>query len=507
MMQLQNEQSTMDIEPINSQHQVILNSLDSALVIIDEDGIVQYVNVYPEIYACLVAQPLLPGESIFKAIPSDWHLMARNVMKNVAYSKNPVTLDASCENKGGGKYYFDIKCKAIKGNTNKKQLLLAEVQEVTIQKIFERKIGAIASEMSDLIQNANAVIIATDCRGYITEWNLMSAKITGYSKSEAIMKQVSQLLLDTGFQEEFSFILNKVAEGETLSNYELPIKSKDNQQKIFLINATPKRNTTGKVIGILLVGQDVSELIGYRNSLEVKVKERTKKLAESYRVIKEQKNQVEAERKKSDDLLLNILPDTVAVELKERGVVEPRRYNQATVLFVDLVGFTLLSKGLNPELMVDELNTIFTGFDSILEKHHLEKIKTIGDGYMAVGGIPIENATNPKDAVHAGLEMIEFIKQLSKGRLPWELRIGIHTGELVAGVIGKSKFAYDVWGASVNIASRMESAGIPGRVNISEATYRLVADLFECTCRGDIQAKNMGSMNMYLVDKIKKDVS
>lgn len=221
-----------------------------------------------------------------------------------------------------------------------------------------------------------------------------------------------------------------------------------------------------------------------------------------------QKNAIETERKKADTLLLNVLPEFVAKELKENGIVIPRHFPIASVLFADLVNFSRLSKGLTPEEMIDELNNLFVGFDEILERNDMEKIKTIGDGYMAAGGVPIQNNSNPVDAVTAGLEMIQLLNNYNKkkeraGKPTWECRIGIHTGELIAGVIGKNKFVYDIWGVSVNTASRMESAGEPGKVNISGITYQLVKDKFICERRGNIEVKNMGKMDMYFVEGIR----
>jgi adenylate cyclase len=207
----------------------------------------------------------------------------------------------------------------------------------------------------------------------------------------------------------------------------------------------------------------------------------------------------------SDSLLLNILPEYVARELKEFGQVVPRHYSLATVLFADLVGFSRISKSLNPKEVIHELTKLFTGFDEILQRNNMEKIKTIGDGYMAAGGIPIPNDSNPTDAVRAGLMMIEFVKDAmlankSTGKPLWEVRVGIHTGELIAGVIGKNKFAYDIWGDTVNAASRMESLGKPGRVNISGITYQFVKGQFKCTPGGKVEAKNMGKMDLYFCD-------
>ncbi len=220
--------------------------------------------------------------------------------------------------------------------------------------------------------------------------------------------------------------------------------------------------------------------------------------------LKLQKNIIELEKKKSEDLLLNILPEEVAQELKENGASAPQYFKKATVLFADIVGFTRLTKGMAPDKLVTELNGIFHGLDDITEKHNLEKIKMLGDGYMAVGGVPIENESNPNEAINAGLEMIDFINLVNEkngSEIPWNLRIGIHTGELIAGVIGKKKFAFDIWGDTVNIASRMETGAEPGKVNISRMTYDLVKDQFECEPRGMIPVKNMGEMEMFSVTK------
>ncbi|MFY0628185.1 MAG: response regulator [Reichenbachiella sp.] len=219
--------------------------------------------------------------------------------------------------------------------------------------------------------------------------------------------------------------------------------------------------------------------------------------------LKMQKNIIEKEKKKADDLLLNILPEEVAKELKENGASTPQYFKKATVLFADIVGFTRLTKGMAPDKLVGALNTIFRGMDEIAVDHNLEKIKMIGDGYLAVGGVPVENETNPEDAVSAALEMIEYVRSvdLDEGEKgPWDLRIGIHSGDLIAGVIGKKKFAFDIWGETVNIASRMESGAESGAVNISQMTYDLVKGKFQCRSRGKLPVKNMGELEMYQVD-------
>ena len=206
-----------------------------------------------------------------------------------------------------------------------------------------------------------------------------------------------------------------------------------------------------------------------------------------------------------ESLLLNILPYEVAVELQNTGQATPRYYENASVLFTDFVSFSKIAETLSPQQVVEELNEFFIAMDNIIEKYQLEKIKTIGDSYMCAGGIPTVNQTHPIAIVKAGLEILEYlsIKNIHRentGLPKWELRIGVHTGPLVAGVVGKKKYAYDIWGSTVNIASRMESNGQPGMLNISSALYEQIKDRFDCTYRGKIYAKNVGEIDMYFVN-------
>ena len=224
-----------------------------------------------------------------------------------------------------------------------------------------------------------------------------------------------------------------------------------------------------------------------------------------YRYVRRTKQIIENEKDRSDKLLLNILPYETAEELKEKGSATPKHYDLVSVLFTDFKGFTTIAEKLSATELVEELNRCFFEFDKIIDKHGLEKIKTIGDAYMCAGGIPAPNTTNPVDIVNAALEIKAFMENLrqereARGQDYWELRIGIHTGPVVAGVVGKNKFAYDIWGDAVNTASRMESSGIPGKVNISGTTYALVKDHFDCHHRGKIQAKNKGEIDMYIVE-------
>jgi class 3 adenylate cyclase len=230
------------------------------------------------------------------------------------------------------------------------------------------------------------------------------------------------------------------------------------------------------------------------------------------KLVEDRTREAETERRKSDALLLNILPKEIADDLKVSGESKPTYYADVTVLFTDFVGFTQIAEAMSAEELVDELNVCFRAFDVICEKHNLEKLKTIGDAYMAAGGLPLPNETHPIDMVSAALEIVNFMEDLRRqktlaGKPFWELRCGIHTGPVVAGVIGSKKFAYDIWGDTVNMASRMESSGVKGKVNISAETFERVRHEFACEHRGQVEAKRKGKVDMYLVIRKKEPVT
>lgn len=224
------------------------------------------------------------------------------------------------------------------------------------------------------------------------------------------------------------------------------------------------------------------------------------------------REEAESERQKSEKLLLNILPKDVASELKEKGFAEPVLFENVSVMFTDFKGFTTIAEKLSPQELIKDLDACFVQFDKISERFNLEKLKTIGDSYMCAGGIPKRNKTHAIDCCLAALEIQSFMNIMKRlkedmGFPYWELRLGIHTGPLIAGVIGERKFAYDVWGDTVNTASRMESSGTPGRINISYSTYEVVKDYFECEYRGEVSAKNKGVVKMYYLVRIKPEFS
>jgi len=222
--------------------------------------------------------------------------------------------------------------------------------------------------------------------------------------------------------------------------------------------------------------------------------------------------QLDTGRKKLEELLLNILPKKVADELLAYGVSSPIKFDDISVMFTDFVGFTQAAEKLPAQAIVEELEVFFNEFDSVAETHHLEKLKTIGDSYMFAGGLPTPDKTHPIDCVLAGLEIQRLVashraERDKKGKPVWEMRLGVNTGPVAAGVIGKKKFAYDIWGDTVNLASRMESSGEPGKVNISLTTHERVKDFFVCGYRGKVFAKNKGEVDMYFVHGIRPELS
>jgi class 3 adenylate cyclase/predicted negative regulator of RcsB-dependent stress response len=229
-----------------------------------------------------------------------------------------------------------------------------------------------------------------------------------------------------------------------------------------------------------------------------------------YRYVKKTNKIIEAEKTRSENLLLNILPDETALELKQFGKVAAKKFDSVTVMFTDFKGFTSYANNLSPEVLVKTIDYYFSKFDAIIEKYDLEKIKTVGDAYMVAGGLPFPTDDHPQKMVQAAFEITQVMEaakiKVDEVVVPFDVRIGINTGAVVAGVVGTKKFAYDIWGDTVNVAARMESLSEPGRINISESTYLLIKDIYRCEHRGQIHVKNKGMMDMYFVHGLKTQV-
>ncbi len=220
--------------------------------------------------------------------------------------------------------------------------------------------------------------------------------------------------------------------------------------------------------------------------------------------LKERTQELEEERKKSNQLLLNILPAEIVKELREKGKVEPKEFKEVTLLFTDFEDFTSIAAGMHPSELVAELNDIFKNFDMIIDNYKLEKLKMIGDSYLVGGGLPTESEDHAVKVVSAALEMQHYLEKRNEvSAHHWKMRAGVHSGNVIAGIIGRQKFAYDVWGETVNIASKMERMGVPGKVNISEGTYNLVKNYFNCYCNRVNGLLNGESIKMYFISEKK----
>ena len=271
------------------------------------------------------------------------------------------------------------------------------------------------------------------------------------------------------------------------------------QQKVMAARISKEKTQRFAVTGVLILTVVFSGFIFNR-----------------WRIIKKQKLQIQQqhtalgeEKKKSDDLLLNILPEETAEELKRTGRAKAMRHEQVSVMFTDFENFTQASEKMSAEELVNEIHYCYSAFDRIISAYPIEKIKTIGDGYMCAAGLPLANVNHALDLVKAALEIQKFMKEyqeerMKTGRDYFVARIGIHSGTVVAGVVGTKKFAYDIWGDTVNLAARMEAGGVPGMVNISESTMELVKNYFDMEYRGNLEVKNKGEMRMYFVKTIKE---
>lgn len=283
---------------------------------------------------------------------------------------------------------------------------------------------------------------------------------------------------------------------------------------------TPIIDDNNEIVNFIAIETDITSLKQAQERLQdrnqdlinitIDLEKINKQLEEQQKEINRQKQKAENQKKLADKLLINIFPYEIAEQLKVKGYATPKHYRLVSIIFTDFVGFSKLSEQLSMYDLIKELGMYFEKFDMITKAHYIEKIKTIGDSYMCAGGLPIRNKSNPIDTVLAALEMQKFVTDTNiikqKNNQPkWEIRLGIHTGEVISGVIGKSKMAYDIWGDAVNTASRMESNGEINKINISGSTYTYIRKYFNCSYRGKVEVRNMGEIDMYFVTGLKKE--
>jgi len=330
-------------------------------------------------------------------------------------------------------------------------------------------------------------------------------------------------IFDSSVNKTTSEAINRCRETGDYVVYENEWETSSGKIKSIQTTLTPIFDDSGRFNKIVVMESDITDRIDAETALEEKNDhlltlmehlEEVNSLLDEQRIeIEDQKKTVELEKAKSEELLRNILPWEVARSLQKKGVYKPKKFKEVTILFADFVDFSKISTSFeDAEALLDVLSYYFEAFDEITSTRFIEKIKTIGDCYMCAGGLPRTNRSHPFDIVLAALQMQRLVKQKARndeevGNKVWQLRIGIHTGSVIAGVIGKWKFAYDIWGGDVNIASRLETSGEAGAINISESTYQIVKDYFKCTFRGKIPAKNIGEINMYFIERILPEYS
>lgn len=393
-------------------------------------------------------------------------------------------------------------------NEIRQNLIESELEAVTIEQL---ELAAQTAELEAAKQKLEAEqqrqqLALLETEKQAREANLRATQLEAERTRQALQLATQQLLAEKQARE-----INDLSQQARLDSLESARQAAEQQQKIALLETEQELallqkeqdedfrqniRIAGALVGLILLLITWSWLNSRRLNTRLKTQNER---------IEKQNEEIEKERNRAEGLLLNILPQSVADELKINGVATPRHYEAVTVLFTDFQGFTKVAATMSPGEVVKQLNECFLKFDEIAERHNLEKIKTMGDAYMCAGGLPEPNDTHFLDAVRAAQEIIQFIDERNRklkaaGKTQWPIRVGIHTGELVAGVVGKKKFAYDIWGDTVNVASRMETNSEPMHINISEATYELVKDDVPCKFRGEVEVKNKGKMGMYLVE-------
>ncbi|MGD0712130.1 MAG: adenylate/guanylate cyclase domain-containing protein [Bacteroidales bacterium] len=372
---------------------------------------------------------------------------------------------------------------------------------------------------------SNALISYQQSISIAEEHGLKELLKVNYQEISKVYEKMGNIKEALNYQKKYSNIKDSIYNDESakqIAEMQTTYETEKKEKEIKLLKKESEvqslKISRGSIIIYSIIGILVLIIIltlvtykAYRNNKKAKqiLQTQNKEITLQKEQITQSRTELEKEKQKSEVLLQNILPIETAEELKHKGYATVRHYENVSIMFTDFVGFTKITEKLTPVELVSELNNFFIQFDDITGKYNLEKIKTIGDSYMCAGGLHSQDISNPKKTILAALEILKFVNECNEEKLKWnqplwEIRIGIHTGDIIAGVVGKKKFAYDIWGDSVNTASRMESSGEVGKINISGSTYEHIKDFFDCTYRGKIPAKNKQDIDMYFVEGIKK---
>lgn len=405
-----------------------------------------------------------------------------------------------------------------------KEELLMRIEAAESRREFQHEIyieHELLRELS-IVAKKTATGVAIISNDNKIEWvNEGFERMYGYTLDE-FKEKYESLLFHPNENPKLADAINQCQKGADSVVYEKKWTTREEKIMWIQTTLTPVYNEQNIIIKYIAIESNVTAMKEAEERLEAKNEslltltehlEKSNELLEQQRQeIEKQKEFIEKQKKKSDELLQNILPFETAEQLKKKGFAKSKQYKLVSILFTDFKDFSKLTNVMQSHELVEELNLYIQKFDEIIEDHYIEKIKTIGDAYMCAGGLPLRNKSNPIDVTLAGLKIQKFMKdyaaeKMQKNEAPWELRLGIHTGEVIAGVIGKKKFAYDIWGDAVNKASRMEQSGEVGKVNVSGDTYEYIKDFFDCTHRGRVEVKNNAVLDMYFVNRLKPEFS
>ena len=377
----------------------------------------------------------------------------------------------------GHQWHF-TKIIANKNKDGKITGLVGIGRDITERKKMEDELR----KLSRAVEQSDSTIVITNLNGDVEFANPAFTRITGYSLEEAIGQNTRLLSSGKHPASFYQELWETITKGETWQG-EMINRKKDGSLYWEAATISPVYNEDGEITHYLAVKEDISK----RKAIQ-------KALTE--------------EQQKSDALLKNMLPEKIANEIKETGSVNPVLFKNASILFTDFKNFTSTAEQLAPQELVDMINIYFTAFDDIIDKYNLEKLKTIGDSYMCAGGLPTPCDTHANDITQAAFDILAFVqsekeKRQSQGLRSWDIRIGISSGPVIAGVVGQKKYTYDVWGDTVVMASRMEASGKIDKINISQSTYELIKEDFDCQYRGKVAAKHKGEVKMYFVNGAK----
>ncbi len=393
-------------------------------------------------------------------------------------------------------------------NIDKALEYLDKAHSVAIKNDQQYEIVKVLIEKGDIYKKTNSDKAITIYK----EAESMAKKMKLTYELKDIFEGISKSYINNGdFKNGYEYQTKFLSQKDSIFNletddkirglqYNFDLQKKEDQiglleKEAVILELNEKRQKIVKYISFGLVGFILVIAIGLLNR---------------YKYVRKTNRIIEEEKGRSEKLLLNILPEETALELKQYGKVRAKQFKSVTVLFTDFKGFTQYSENLSPEDLVETIGFYFSKFDEIIDKYGLEKIKTIGDAYMCAGGLPFPTKDHAQKMIMAAFEIAQFVDETKKNvdisNMTFDIRIGMNTGPVVAGVVGIKKFAYDIWGDTVNVASRMESMSEPGRINISENTYNLVKNDFDCKYRGEIEAKNRGKLKMYYVNGTKQKV-